>query len=246
MLTISPDTTANVLTIAPDGPFAQSDIAALTQTMDDYINAHDKVPNVLIDAGGFPGWEDLSALAQHFKFVRAHEKLIDKVAVVGDGVMLNALPSLLNIFAKAKLRHFSNAQKDAAHDWLTSSDEAAGGYRLLGGFPNDVIAIEGNGKITAETYRDLLIPLVAEKLQRHDKLKIFAKLGPDFAGFSTGAMWDDARLGLGHLTTFAKVALVTDLDWIRHGAKFFGHIMPSDVMVFDLKDEAEAAAWIKT
>ena len=35
-------------------------------------------------------------------------------------------------------------------------------------------------------------------------------------------MWDDMRFGFSHLTTFSKLALVTDIDWIRKSAKLFG------------------------
>lgn len=246
MLTLQTDSEANLVIVTPEGAISEADIAELTEGVNGYINAHDKAPNVLIDAGKFPGWQDLSAMGEHFKFARDHQRLIAKVAVVGEGILLNVLPSFLNIFAKAKLRHFPTAQRDLAITWLTAEEEQAGGYTLLDGFPNDVIAIEGEGKITADTYRALLAPLVAEKLKRHDKLKIFAKLGPDFEGFSAGAMWDDARLGLGHLTTFHKIAIVSDLEWVTHGAKFFGHIMPSELVVFSLENEDDAAEWIRT
>ena len=72
------------------------------------------------------------------------------------------------------------------------------------------------------------------------------RIGPDFEGYTAGAVWDDARLGLGHLTTFTKVALVTDIDWLRHSTKFFGHLTPAQVMVFDMDDMSDAEEWIRT
>ena len=59
-------------------------------------------------------------------------------------------------------------------------------------------------------------------------------------------MWDDMRFGFSHLTTFSKLALVTDIDWIRTSAKLFGSLMPTEVMVFDVDDFDDAKNWIVT
>lgn len=243
---IHADPSTNLLTISPEGAISAEDIAELKQAANDYINANDRVPNLLIHAKSFPGWEDFSAMTRHIQFVRNHQKMISKVAIVGDGVLLNLLPPLADVFVSARLRHFPEKALDRAKSWLTTHETAAGGFKLLGGFPNDVIALDVVGKISSEAYRDMLVPLVSEKLKRHDKLKTLVRIGPEFEGYTAGAVWDDARLGLGHLTTFAKVALVTDIDWLRHSTKFFGHLTPAQVLVFDIDDMSDAEAWIRT
>ena len=42
---------------------------------------------ILIEAPAFPGWEDLGAMAAHFRFVRDHHKLIKKVGLVTDSAL---------------------------------------------------------------------------------------------------------------------------------------------------------------
>ena len=41
----------------------------------------------------------------------------------------------------------------------------------------------------------MLVPAAEERLARHKKLRLLYHLGPDFAGFTAGAMWDDTKIG---------------------------------------------------
>ena len=58
------------------------------------------------------------------------------------------------------------------------------------------------------------------------------ELGDDFQGFSAEAVWDDAKLGLSHLTAFEAVAVVTDVHWITTNVKLFGLLLRCPVKVF--------------
>ena len=69
-------------------------------------------------------------------------------------------------------------------------------------------------------------------------------LGADFEGFSGGAIWADSEIGMGHLTRFHRIAVVTDQAWIRHSVGLFGHLMPAEVKVFSVAEEADASEWL--
>ena len=56
--------------------------------------------------------------------------------------------------------------------------------------------------------------------------------------------WEDAKVGLKHLTRFDRVAVVTDVDWIKTSVKAFGFVMPCEARVFGSKDLNEAREWI--
>jgi hypothetical protein len=51
---------------------------------------------------------------------------------------------------------------------------------LLAGFPDDVLAVEGGGEITAEDYRSVLMPTALEKMKRHKHLRFFLLFGSGF------------------------------------------------------------------
>jgi hypothetical protein len=69
-------------------------------------------------------------------------------------------------------------------------------------------------------------------------------LGADFEGYSGGAAWEDGKLGMAHVTKWERIAVVTDEEWIRHSVNVFGYLIPGQVKVYSLADEAEASEWI--
>ena len=45
------------------------------------------------------------------------------------------------------------------------------------------------------------------------------------------------------LDALVQPALVTDVDWMRHGVNWFGWMTPGEVKHFPLDERAEAIAW---
>lgn len=114
----------------------------------------------------------------------------------------------------------------------------------LTGFGPEVLAFAGSGRITARDYREVVVPAVEEALKRPGKLRLFYRLEADFAGFDAGAMWEDAKVGLEHLTRWDRVAVVSDVDWLVQAVRGFGFLMPARVRTFSLAEAAAAKAWI--
>jgi len=236
----------NVIHITPHDALEKKDFETLNDVLAAYINANDKVPALLIHAHNNPDWEHFSDLWAHVKFVRQAQRYVPKVAFVSDKKLVKTLLHMAKFFVKAKVRQFPEAHFDDALVWASQTGDHPGQYRLMDGFPNDVIAIEAEGVITAQDYVDMLGPLAAEKRKRHDKLKMLIVLDEDFQSFSGGAMWEDTKFGLHYLTKLSKLALVTDIGWMRNAVKVFGPLMPAKVRVFHRQDLESASEWIKT
>jgi hypothetical protein len=115
---------------------------------------------------------------------------------------------------------------------------------LLEGFPDNVTALVCHGQVTKADYETVLIPDVHERLTRHDKVRIYYEIGSDFAGFDPGAAWDDAKLGFSHFFSWERLALVSDVDWIRHSVKLFGFLMPAQLRTFPTTEADKAREWI--
>ncbi|HKK14495.1 MAG TPA: STAS/SEC14 domain-containing protein, partial [Gammaproteobacteria bacterium] len=81
--------------------------------------------------------------------------------------------------------------------------------------PEGVLGFTAKGTVTADDYESTMIPAVEAAIARAGKIRFLYHLGEDFSGFEAGAMWDDARLGLKHLSAWERIAVVTDVDWIR-------------------------------
>jgi hypothetical protein len=112
------------------------------------------------------------------------------------------------------------------------------------GLPDDVLGFEAKGEVTGADYESVLIPAVDEILARRQRIRFLYHLGNEFEGFDAKAMWDDAKVGLQHLTAWERVAVVTDVGWIRTAMKTFGFVMPGLVRVFSNGELAAARQWV--
>ena len=76
-------------------------------------------------------------------------------------------------------------------------------------------------------------------------MRLYYRIGPDLTGISAGAMWDDFKVGMEHLTRRERAAVVTDSDSIRFAVRAFGFLNPVGFRVFPLDAEAKAREGIQ-
>ena len=112
------------------------------------------------------------------------------------------------------------------------------------GLPDSVLAFRAKGTETADDYESIIIPAVEAVFSRHGKARFLYHLGEEFSGFEAAAAWDDAKLGLKHLAGWERMAVVSDVDWIRAAVKVFGLAMPGHVRVFHNSELADATRWV--
>ena len=67
---------------------------------------------------------------------------------------------------------------------------------------------------------------------------------PDFVGIESGAVWKDFKIGMEHITRWERMAVVTDVDWIKHTMRFFSFLMPGEMRTFARSESEQARAWI--
>ncbi len=72
------------------------------------------------------------------------------------------------------------------------------------------------------------MPAVTKALSTHNKLRLYYETAADFAGVDVGAAWEDFKVGMEHLTRWERIAVVTDVDWIKHMVRFFRFLMPGE------------------
>jgi stage II sporulation SpoAA-like protein len=114
--------------------------------------------------------------------------------------------------------------------------------QTMAGLPPGVLGFEISGELHADDYRDTLLPAIEVVLDRGEKVRIVLVF-EDFAGLSGGALWQDLRLGVEHLTGWERIALVTDIDWMVQLTALFGWMTPGDLKRFPLAEREAAIAW---
>jgi hypothetical protein len=108
--------------------------------------------------------------------------------------------------------------------------------------PEGVIGFEAVGEVHADDYRTTLVPAI-EAAADAGSVRLVYVLGDRFEGYSSGAAWQDTKLGVHHHGKWNRTALVSDVDWVDHLASLFGWMIPGDFKRFPLAERAEAIAW---
>jgi hypothetical protein len=115
---------------------------------------------------------------------------------------------------------------------------------LLPDLPGNVVGAKAVGHVDANDYREVLEPAVAAALEDHDKLRLVFVLGEEFEGYSAGASWEDAKLGVGNWSAWERVAVVTNRDWISSTVSALSWMLPGEVRDFRLSEHDEAIGWV--
>lgn len=112
---------------------------------------------------------------------------------------------------------------------------------LIDGLPGNVVGIAVSGRLTKRDCEDLLVPAMQKSLKRHEKIRLYYELNSRFPG----AAWDELDLGLEHAACCERVAIVTDIGWVRLTVKALRFLIPSEIRVFATIEADEGRAWIK-
>ena len=111
---------------------------------------------------------------------------------------------------------------------------------IIGGLPDNVVAFTATGRVTGADCAEILVPAVARARKRHDKLRLYYELECRFPG----AAWEDLDIAPLQLQPWERVALVTDVSWVRHTVKALRFLIPADIRVYPTAQADEGRGWI--
>jgi hypothetical protein len=116
----------------------------------------------------------------------------------------------------------------------------------LEGMPDGVLGFRAVGKLTREDYTEGMMPALREAAESGD-MRVVYVIGDDFHGLDAGAMVQDVKagfeIGVGHHSAWKKLAMVTDVDWIRNSVHLLGFLSPGELKLFGLDELDEAKDW---
>lgn len=116
--------------------------------------------------------------------------------------------------------------------------------RIMCELPPDVIGFEAIGKVTAQDYQAVMMPELEQVLGDGGRLRVIYYLGPRFEGFTAGAMFDDALVGVGHPRSWERIAVVADKEWIHKAFGLFGALVPAEARIFRKAEFDAAVSWV--
>jgi len=112
------DEASSVLHVRPTGPLRKADFETLARTVDPFIERTGRLRGVLIETAEFPGWQDLPAVARHFRFVRDHHREIERVAFVTESSIGEIADHLADHFVAARIQQFPRSEIEEAKSWV--------------------------------------------------------------------------------------------------------------------------------
>ncbi len=116
---------------------------------------------------------------------------------------------------------------------------------LLPDMPDGVIGIRVSGRLRGDELRELE-PAI-NKMLKTGNIRIVEVISSDYEGFGPGGLLEDLKLGFGtvwpHHSSFKRIAVVTDKEWIAHTLHAIAWIVPGEIRVFGLGELEPAKHW---
>jgi hypothetical protein len=114
--------------------------------------------------------------------------------------------------------------------------------------PPGVLGFRFSGRVQREEYDQVLAPALKAALERGERMRLAVVIDEGFDRFEAGAVWKDMQFGLGsgiaNWSSWEKMALVSDADWVRHVMGFLGWMVPGEARVFPLAELEDAKVWL--
>ncbi len=121
MLEYSMKKPEGILVLKPSAPLSKEDFGGLSAAVNDYLSDHAKLRGILVQAKGFPGWENFGGFTAHMHFVREHHNEVERIAIVTDSHFAGMAELLGKHFTSAEVRHFPFSDDVKALDWLETA-----------------------------------------------------------------------------------------------------------------------------
>ncbi|OOG41336.1 STAS/SEC14 domain-containing protein [Rhodanobacter sp. C05] len=112
------------------------------------------------------------------------------------------------------------------------------------GLPAGTLGFRAHSQVTAADYENIIVPDVEAAFALNRKLRVLYVTAEDFTGFDPGAMWDDVKMGMRHFSGWDRVALVSDVPWLRTATAAMSFMIPAEIRLFRLNELDEATQWI--
>jgi hypothetical protein len=117
----------------------------------------------------------------------------------------------------------------------------------LEGMPPGTLGFRTVGKMEATDYTEVFVPAAREKIDAGEDLRMVFVISQDF-GETPGGLLEDFRseveLGIGHWKSWKRIAVVTDIEWLRKAFGAFFWMVPGEVKRFPEAELEDAKAWV--
>jgi hypothetical protein len=110
--------------------------------------------------------------------------------------------------------------------------------------PAGTIGFEAVGEVEDDDWESAVEPVLRQEVGEGRGLRLLYLIGPRSTEIEGDAVGADAEFRARHLTSFERVAIVSDEDWVRPTMRVVSVLLPGQVRGFRVADLETAKAWL--
>jgi hypothetical protein len=110
--------------------------------------------------------------------------------------------------------------------------------------PAGAMGFEAVGEVEDDDWEHAVEPLLRQEIAAGRRVRLLYLLGPGTREVEGDAMTADLGFRARHPTSFERVAVVTDEDWMRPVLRTLSLLLPGKARAFPVRELAAAKAWL--
>jgi hypothetical protein len=116
--------------------------------------------------------------------------------------------------------------------------------RRMTDMPAGTIGFEAIGEVEDDDWEHAVEPLLRQEIAEGRDVRLLYLLGPQARQVEGDAMAADTGFRAGHASSFERVAVVSDEDWMRAAIRVLSALLPGKAKSFRVRDLDAAKAWL--
>jgi SpoIIAA-like len=116
--------------------------------------------------------------------------------------------------------------------------------RTIEDMPAGTIGFEAVGEVEDDDWEETVEPVLRQEIAAGRNVRLLYLIGAGAREVEGDAMSADTGFRVRHATSYERVAVVSDEDWIRPALRGLSFLLPGKARGFRVRDLAEAKAWL--
>jgi hypothetical protein len=116
--------------------------------------------------------------------------------------------------------------------------------RRMDEMPAGTIGFEAVGEVEDDDWEQAVEPVLRRDIADGRQVRLLYLLGADAGDVEGDAMTADTGFRARHASSFERVAVVSDEDWMRPALRALSFMVPGKAKGFRVRDLAEAKTWL--
>ena len=116
--------------------------------------------------------------------------------------------------------------------------------RRMPDMPAGTIGFEAIGEVEDDDWENVVEPVLRGEIANGRKFRLLYLLGREAREVEGDALRADAGFRARHVSSFERVAVVSDEDWIRPALSALSFLLPGKAKGFPVREIAAAKTWL--